>query len=216
MTTQQVPHKRDVTDRRPPGDRQMLRILLAGLALAVLAGVLVAYGDALGLDLQLYALFGLATGAAVGLASGHPIAKALGFFVGFVVAFAAYGLRAAVLPDTSTGRAISAVLVVLVLTAIAAPLRSRSFFVAEFLGVAALAGAYETTFNTLPSAFLTTSFVAATTVLFAAALGYLGSELIGAALLDTDNSTTQPARRTPPPPEDSAGFNILDRSNSEA
>lgn len=215
MTTSQIPQQHGVFDRRSPGDRQMLRILLAGLALAVLAGVLVAYGDALGLDLQLYALFGLATGAAVGLASGHPIAKALGFFIGFIVAFAAYGLRAGVLPDTSTGRAISAVLVVLVLTAIAAPLRSRSFFVAEFLGVAALAGAYETTFNTLPSAFLTTSFVAATTVLFAAALGYLGSELIGAALLDGDDDRER-APRTTPAPEDSAGFKILDRSNSEA
>ena len=215
MTTQQLPHERAVTGRRSAGDGQMLRILLAGLALAVLAGVLVAFGDDLGLDLQLYALFGLAIGGAVGLAAGHPLAKAAGFFIGFVVAWAAYGLRAAVLPDTSTGRAISAVLVVLVLTAIAAPLRSRALYVAEFLGVAALAGAYETTFNTLPSAFLTTSVVAATTVLFAAALGYLGSELIGSALLDGDDDTKRPPRTTPPP-EDSAGFKILDRSNSEA
>jgi hypothetical protein len=193
----------------------MKRILLAGLALALLAGGLVAFGDVLGLDLQLYALFGLAIGGALGLASGHPLAKAAGFVIGFLVAWAAYGLRAGVLPDTSTGRAISAVLVVLVLTAVAAPLRSRSLFVAEFLGVAALAGAYETTFNTLPSAFLTTSFVAATTVLFASALGFLGSELIGAALLEADEP---PERLIPiqPEPDQSSGIKIFDPAKSEA
>jgi hypothetical protein len=206
-----------------PGPRSLqmpagvVRILAAGLALAALAGCLVAFGDTLGLDLQLYALFGLAIGASVGLATGHPAVKAAGFLIGFVVGWGAYALRAAVLPDTSTGRAISAVLVVTVLTVVAAAWRSRSVFVAELLGLAALAGAYETTFNTLPSAFRSTSVIAATTVLFAAAFGYLLSQLIGAAPSDGDEAGPTPARPSPPPPpEQSAGFSILDRPNREA
>jgi hypothetical protein len=205
----------DMPSRAHTMDRGMLRIVVAGLGLAVLAGALVAFGDTLGLDLQLYALFGLAIGASVGLASGHPLMKAGGFLIGFLAGWGAYGLRAGVLPDTAAGRAISAVLVVLVLTVVAAALRSRALYVAELLGLAALAGAYETTFNTLPSAFLSTSIIAATTVLFAAAFGYLLSQLVGAAPLADDEAEHRPTRPSPPP-EDSAGFSILDRPNREA
>src|SRR5438552_14578923 len=203
----------------PPSikDDSMKRLFAAGALLAVLAFLLIAFGDALGLDLSLYALFGLAIGVVLAaLPGGTPITRVVGFLFGFAVAWVGYALRAGFLPDAAIGRAIGAVIVVIVLTTVAALLRSRVLFACEFLGAAALAGAYETTFNSFPTEFLSQSVVAATTILLASALGFLATTLLGGTVLHEGDFTDEPAPLRPSSPAQTSesGIEILHPTNS--
>jgi hypothetical protein len=147
--------------------------VLSGGALAVAAAVAVLAGASLGLEMEHVALLGLALGAVVGLVpQGRPLHRLLGFASGFVIAWVGYLLRAAVLPDSTSGRAVAACTLVYLLT------RGRLPLWASLVGVAALVGAYEETYTAAPSQVADQSLSAATTILLAVAVGYLVSAVV--------------------------------------
>lgn len=153
----------------------MRRTLVTGGALAVFAALLAQFGGGLGLEQIRSALLGAALGAALGIvpALATAVQRVLGFLLGFVLGWGGYAVRAAVLPDSAAGRALSAFLVIGILTVVCAVSVGWAPLWAGLLGVAAIAGAYEYTFNADPTAFTTQSLTAATTVLLAVAVGFL-------------------------------------------
>ncbi|ROS31272.1 hypothetical protein [Cellulomonas sp. PhB150] len=158
----------------------MRRYILAGLVLAVLTTLLVVLSDALGLDTEGIALLGGALGGALGLVPDRsPAQRAGAFIVGFVAAWVGYGLRAAVLPDATAGRAIAVLVVLLVCLAVGAATRGRLPLWATLLGAAAMAGAYETTYAADPTAFISSSAATATSILVAAGAGFVATSLLG-------------------------------------
>jgi hypothetical protein len=150
------------------------RTLVAGGTLALAAGLLADQGSVLGADLPHTALLGAALGAVVGLVPDQSVAGRTGaFLTGFGSAWVGYALRAGVFPVVPLGRALAAVIVVGVITAVAAASAGRLPLWSGLVGAGALLGAYETTFVTTPTGFLQDSMTAATTVLVAAGLGLL-------------------------------------------
>lgn len=157
----------------------MGRRLASGGLLALVAALIIGLSDALGLDLQHVALLGAALGGALGLVPHTPDwGKPVGFLVGFLVAWIGFALRAAVLPDAASGRAVAAFIVVAVLAVIGVVSAGRLPLWTGLIGAAAIAGAYELVYTEAPSQFLTDSPAAATTVLLASALGYLATSLL--------------------------------------
>ncbi len=157
----------------------MRRSLIAGLVLAVLVALATGLGGLMGLDVEQVALLGGAIGGALGLLPHqHTWGRIGGFFVGFVVAWIGYALRAALLPDSSNGRAVAAFLVV-ALCAVACAVSARRLPLwSALLGVTALVGAYEEIYINAPSQFIAESLEAGTTVLLAVALGYLAASVV--------------------------------------
>jgi hypothetical protein len=157
----------------------MRRGLLVGLVLAVFAALIIGLGQLFGLDLQHVALLGAALGGVLGLVPHQPpLGKLGGFLVGFVVAWIGFALRAAVLPDSASGRAVAAFIVVAIIGVACAVSLGRLPLWSALLGAAAIVGAYEETYTNAPSQFLRESPAAGTTVLLAVALGYLAASLI--------------------------------------
>jgi hypothetical protein len=157
--------------------------IVGGVVLAVVAALVVGLGQVLGLDLQHVALIGAALGGVLGLVPDRTPAERIGgFLVGFVVAWAGFAIRAAVLPDTASGRAVAAFLVVAMCMIVAAGMTvtpARLPLWSMLVGVAAIVGAYEETYTNAPSQFLSESPTAATTVLLAVSLGYLATAVLG-------------------------------------
>lgn len=158
--------------------------VVAGLLLAAATGLLILLSDPLGLDVEHYALVGLAIGAVLGLMSDISVWDRLaGFGIGLVAAWVAYGLRAGYLPDSSAGRAVALGGLVAFLVLVIWLASGRLRLAPMLLGAAALAGAYELTFTDAPPRFLQESWVALTGVLLATAVGFactvLAATLIG-------------------------------------
>jgi len=150
--------------------------ILSGVALAFAAALAVMLGALFGLDLDHAALLGVALGAVVGLVpQGRSVHRLAGFGAGLGLAWVGYLLRAAVLPDSESGRAVAAAAVVLGCLLIHLVSRHRLPGWSMLVGVAALVGAYEETFTAAPPQFLDQSVSAVTTVVLAAAVGYLVS-----------------------------------------
>jgi hypothetical protein len=150
------------------------RTLVAGSALAVIAAALADHGAVFGADLPKVALLGAAAGAVLGLVPDRsPAARIGAFLTGFAAAWIGYALRAGVLPDIPMGRALAAVAVVSIVTAVATATANRLPMWAGLVGVVSLVGAYETTFAATPTAFVNESMTAVTTALLAASLGFL-------------------------------------------
>ena len=161
----------------------MRRSLVSGLVLAVFAALIIGLGQLLGLDLEHVALMGAALGGVLGLVPHSlPLGKLGGFVVGFVLAWIGFALRAAILPDSATGRAVAAFIVVALIGVACAVSAGRLPLWSGLLGAAAIAGAYEETYTNAPSQFLRESPTAGTTVLFAVALGFLATSLLGESL----------------------------------
>jgi hypothetical protein len=157
--------------------------VIGGFVLAVVAALIVGLGQVLGMDLQHVALIGAALGGVLGLVPDRsPGERIGGFLVGFVVAWAGFAVRAAVLPDSASGRAVAAFLVIAACLVIAAAMGAtpvRLPLWSMLVGVAAIVGAYEETYTNAPSQFLSESPTAATTVLLAVSLGYLATSVLG-------------------------------------
>jgi hypothetical protein len=169
----------------------MGRRLASGVLLALVAALLIGLSDVLGLDLQHVALLGVALGGVLGLVPHKPDwGKPAGFLVGFLIAWIGFALRAAVLPDAAAGRAVAAFIVVALLAVVGVVSAGRLPLWSGLVGAAAIAGAYELVYTAAPSQFISESPAAATTVLFAAALGYLATTL----LPQGDPLRAQPAR----------------------
>lgn len=155
----------------------MLRTLLSGCVLALVTAVVLLFGG--GSDLEHVALLGAALGGVIGLVPHDPpLGKLGGFAAGFVAAWIAFGVRAALLPDATFGRALAAFMVILICGAVAAISAGKVPLWSTLVGVAAIVGAYESAYTSSPPTFLTTSPQAATTVLLAAAFGFIGTTII--------------------------------------
>ncbi|TDC45569.1 hypothetical protein E1212_28695 [Jiangella ureilytica] len=158
---------------------------LPGLFLAVATGVLVWGGEWLGLELQHVALLGAALGGATGVVPDRaPWERAAGLLSGAVLAWIGYALRAAWLPDTSAGRGVAAMLVVLACLLIAFLTSGRLPLWSFLMGAAAVVGAYEVAYTAAPPEFVETSPTALTTVLLAAAFGFLATVFLGNSIED--------------------------------
>ncbi len=175
----------------------MRRTLVTGGLLAVFAALLAQFGGALGLDEIRSALLGAAIGAVLGLVPGseNPLGRAAAFLVGFLLGLVGYALRAGLLPDTGSGRALAAFLVIVLLTGICAATLGWLPLWSGLLGVAAISGAYEYAFGIDPTAFTTEAVTAATTVLLAAAVGFLVGA-VGAAFTAGEDEAGDTPRRS--------------------
>lgn len=185
----------------------MRRTLLVGLGLIVV-GVLAIFLDSwFGLDLEPVALFGIVVGAVLALVpDGTPFMRLTGFVGGVVVTWVAYFLRAGVLPDTAGGRAVALGLVIALAAGIAAVSFGRIQLWSTLLGAAALAGAYEFTFDDAPPEVATTSVIAATSLLFTAALGFLVAALFAPA----GEESPEPPESYPPRSDDEETHSLDD------
>ena len=152
----------------------MRRTMLVGLSLAVAAVVAVLVGAASDLELESVALVGAASGAVVALVPDRtPLARVLGFVVGFAVAWVGYAVRATSLPDSDGGRAVAVAAVVLACTVVVVASRDRLPLWATLLGAGVFAGSYELTYVAAPPEMASTSLTTATTLLLTLALGFL-------------------------------------------
>jgi len=155
----------------------MLRTLLSGFVLALCTAVVLMIGG--GSELEHVALLGAALGGVIGLVPhDSPLGKLGGFALGFAMAWMGFAVRAAVLPDSTTGRAVAAFVVILILGGAAAISSDRVPLWSSLVGAAAMVGAYETAYTSSPPTFLTTSPQSATTVLLAAGFGFIGTTVI--------------------------------------
>lgn len=167
----------------------MRRNLLAGLGLVAAAVVLVAASATFDLELEGFVLLGVAVGAVLALVpDASPTGRLAGFSVGVLAAWAAYLLRAALLPDSSAGRAVAFALVFAACAAVAAASSGRLPLWAAVLGAGALAGAYEVVFTAAPAEVAETSVTAVTALLVAVSGGLLAGIAIAGP-----RTTTAPA-----------------------
>lgn len=154
--------------------------VIKGAVLALFGALTIGFGHALGLDLDQVALLGVTLGGVIGLVPDRSLGqRIIGFAIGFVLAWVGYGLRAGLLPDSASARALVVFVVIAVAMFIAAATSGRVPLWSCLVGSAAMVGAYEGTYVATPSAFVSESVTAATTVLLAVAMGVLGSALLG-------------------------------------
>jgi len=152
----------------------MRKTIFAGLVLALAAALVMWLDATFDLELESVVLLGTAVGAVVALVPDRtPLSRFLGFAGGFVVAWVGYLVRAAVLPDTDSGRAVAVVLILLLCVALFGATIGRLPLWSTLLGAAAFAGGYEYTYAAAPQEFVSTSVSAATSLLFCLAVGYL-------------------------------------------
>lgn len=157
----------------------MRKSLLAGGTVVLAAALAVLFGAPFGLELETYALIGVAMGAVVALVpDGRPGLRLAGFASGVLVMWVGYLVRAALLPDTVGGRAAATLLVLALCVAVAAVAARRIPMWSTFAGAATLFGAYEATFAAAPPEVATTSVTALTAVAFTAALGFLAASFV--------------------------------------
>jgi hypothetical protein len=175
----------------------MRNTLVTGLLLAAAALLTVLFGSWLDLETDQTALLGVASGAVVVLAApAGQLGRSLGGFVlGIVLALIGFFVRAALLPDTSSGRAVYAMVVVLLCTVAALATRQFLALWSLLLGAASFAGAYEAAYNLAPPQVATTSISTLTTLVLCAAMGFL------AASLAAPRPERQPVAPQPPAPQ---------------
>jgi hypothetical protein len=165
------------------------RTCAGGAAVAVAAGVLTHSGAVLGAELATWALLGTAAGAVVALVPDRSaVERAAAFLLGLLAAWGGFALRAGVLPDVPLGRALSVVAALSLVAAVATATAGRLPLRAGLTGAAAFAGAYTAGYVADPPAFATESVTALTSVLLAAAIGFLVVTLV-------DGSLANPAGR---------------------
>ena len=160
----------------------MRKTMLAGVVLALAAALAVWLGDFFGLELDSVALLGAALGAVVALVpDGRPGLRLSGFLAGIVVTWIGYVVRAALLPDAASGRAVAALVIVLLCTVVVAAAMGRIPFWSTLVGVGALVGAYETTYAAAPPEIATTSVSTVTALLMTAGIGFLAASFFAPA-----------------------------------
>ena len=181
----------------------MRKSLLSGCLLAVFAALVVGLGQLLGLDLQHVALLGAALGGILGLVPHrHGWGKVGGFAVGFVVAWLGFALRAAVLPDAASGRAVAAFLVILLCVVASAASRGACRCGAAWWASSPSSRPTRSPTRTRRPTSWPTPPAAATTVLLAAAVGYLAIAILGESLsAATDHNSTEHSSIARPAPQ---------------
>lgn len=193
----------------------MRRELFAGVALAASAFLLVLVGGWLDLEITATVLLGAAAGAVVGLVPDRSAAlRIVGFVAGVVISWVGYFIRAGVLPDTETGRAVTFGLVLLVATGLALGSMGRLPLWSVLLGVGVFAGAYEAAYEIAPALVLDTSVSTATSLLLTVAIGFMavswfGPEREGSRDLPRQSRGTTPESTRTPEDRDTAGLDSM-------
>jgi hypothetical protein len=160
--------------------------LLAGGIVVVTAVLAVLLGAPFGLELDSYALIGVAMGAVVALVpDGRPGLRLAGFASGVLVTWIGYLVRAALLPDTLGGRAAATFLVLALCVVIAAVAQGGIPVWSTLAGAATFFGAYEAAFAAAPPEVATTSLTALTAVALTGALGFLAASFFAPAVVAT-------------------------------
>jgi hypothetical protein len=168
----------------------MRRTLAGGVVLAVAAVLVVVISSAFDLELESVALLGAALGAVVALVPDRgPMVRLAGFGAGFVMGFVGYVLRATLLPDTGSGRALAVGIVVLLCVAVTVVTMNRVPLWSMLLGTAAVAGAYEFTYAAAPPELASTGVSTATTLLLNVGVGFLAAAIF-APIAPTHNDHT--------------------------
>lgn len=171
----------------------MLRTLTLGVVVALVAGALVLTGDTIGITnvwpVLLAVAIGVAAGAAVLPRTGAAAA-------GAVVGFLAYAAQIGALPATDGAVALTVVVAVLVLTALAAVTGGALPLWAGLAGYAAFAGLYAPLAAASPTTFLTDAPRALVTVLLALGIGALVAVVSG-LLPERRADVAVPANTTP-------------------
>jgi hypothetical protein len=172
----------------------MRKNLLVGLVLTVAAVVVVFVSAAFDLELEPVALLGVALGAVIALVpDGSPLTRLAGFAGGLGAAWIGYVVRAAMLPDSTGGRAVAVALIIVLAVAVAAVAVGRIPLWSTLLGAGGLAGAYELTYVDAPPEVASTSVTTATMLLLTLAVGFLATALVAPA----GEQRVSPNRRAP-------------------
>jgi hypothetical protein len=172
--------------------------MLVGAVLAVVAFLVVIVSNWLDLELDSVAMVGIALGAVVALVPDRsPLMRLAGFAAGIVLAWVGFLLRAAVLPDTNTGRALGIGLVILLCTVVAAATAARVPLWSTLVGAAALSGAYEYTFSAAMPEVTTTSVTAVTALVMTSAVGFLVVALLAPGTPAEDGDRPEPRPKAP-------------------
>lgn len=175
----------------------MKSLAIRGAALAAFGALTIGLGHLLGLDLDQVALLGVSLGGVIGLVPDRSqTERIVGFLAGFGLAWIGFAVRAAVLPDTSLARAVVVFLMILAAMGISLASASRLPLWSLLVGAAALVGSYEQTYTASPSLFVSDSPTAATTVLLAAAMGVLGTMLLGEEIVARRDAEREDARHS--------------------
>ena len=176
----------------------MRTLVTAGAVVALAIVMLISVGSALDLNVDSAAVTGAVLGAVVALVPDRSTTARLGGFgVGLAAAWLGYVVRAGMLPDTSTGRALTAGLVVLIAVGVCAATWGRLPLWSALVGMAAMTGTYESAYSAAPSLVVDTSLTGVTTALFTAAVGFLA-----AAPFSTGPGGSSTERRGEAAPED--------------
>ncbi|WGL53912.1 hypothetical protein P5P86_08805 [Nocardioides sp. BP30] len=147
--------------------------MLTPAVLAVAVVVVIAVSSALDLEIEPYALAGVLAGAIVALIPDRSAWTRLGSFaVGFVAVWIGFLLRAGLLPDTEGGRAVAAVVTLVICLIALAVARGRLPLSAMLLGVVLFSASYEAAFVADEPRVVSTSLDAATALVFAVAVGF--------------------------------------------
>lgn len=173
----------------------MIRTIIAGAVLAVLAGLLAAGGDAFGIT----SVWPVLLAAAVGLVAGRAtIGRTGGVVLGAVLGFVAMALRAGFLPDVGMSQALVVVLAILVLTLVAAVSGGAVPLWAGLVGYGVFVGFYEPTYAANPTAFLTEAPAALAVIVLATAIGTLVAVLaeVGADAAASEDRSSVPTGST--------------------
>lgn len=148
----------------------MARIASRGAVVALVAAVLAVFGGAIGITTLWPVLLAVGVGLAIAPITAGRVAA---FALGSVVSWGVMALDAGLLPDAALSRVLTVVIGIVIVTVIALVTVDRAPLWAGLAGFAAFAALYEPMYAANPTAFLTESPVALTTVLLAAAVGAL-------------------------------------------
>ncbi|MFG2825251.1 hypothetical protein ACGFX4_38220 [Kitasatospora sp. NPDC048365] len=160
-------------------------VLVGGSVLAAAAAATYLLPGRLGAPVLAYTVFGLVTGTVVGLVPGaNPAERIAAFSVGLLLAAASYVARGGLLPYTGQWSAVVVGVLFVLVTAVAAAVRSRAWFVLLLLGVGTVYGVTEPLFQAAPSTYLATLRAGATGIFLGFSLGFTASGLLGLELVE--------------------------------
>ena len=152
----------------------MRKTLLVGVILSAATVVVALLSGLFDLELDSVALLGTALGAVVALVPDRtPFQRLGGFAAGLVVAWVGFLVRAGVLPDSDTGRAVVIAGVVLVCAVVAAASLGRLPLWATLLGATGLVGAFEYTYTLAPTEVVDNSISTVTSLVLTFAIGFV-------------------------------------------
>ena len=157
----------------------MRKTLFTGLLLVAAALVTVLAGAWLDLEVDTTALLGVTAGAVVVLVPvGSVLRRFLGFALGVFLTLVGFFVRAALLPDTSGGRAVFGAVVVALCLVAAVASANRLALWSLLLGASTFAGAFESVYNAAPPQVAANSVNTLSALALCVAMGFLAASFV--------------------------------------